>query len=121
MPLHSRRPWLEVEQVGPVTVVRLAQRDLLDDATINAMGAQLFGLVDDMDCRRIVLNFTNVRRLASAMLGKVIGLHKRLQGVGGKLALCKIDPTLNEAFVTLQLNRLFGIFSEEQEALQSLQ
>jgi anti-anti-sigma factor len=121
MSAPSQHPWLEVEQVGGVTLVRLTRRDLLDDRAINTLGNQLFSLVQDLDCRRIVLNFSNVQRLASAMLGKIIGLHKKLTAAGGRLALCKVDPALGEAFETLKLSRLFGIYKEEQEALQSLQ
>jgi anti-sigma B factor antagonist len=121
MPLHPNRPWLEVEQVGAVTVVRPTRADLLDEMVINTMGSQLYSLVDELDCRRIVLDMGRVKRLASGMLGKIIGLHKKLQAAGGRLALCKVAQPLVEAFETLRLNRLFGIHGEEQEALQSLQ
>jgi anti-sigma B factor antagonist len=121
MPLYSQRPLLELEQVGAVTIARLTQSDLLDDKTINTLGSQLMHLVEEMDRRLIVLDFSNVQRVASAMLGKIISLHKKLLAVGGRLVLCKVDPRLHEAFETLQLHRLFRIFKEEQEALQSLQ
>jgi anti-anti-sigma factor len=121
MPSRARHSWLEVEQVGPVTVARLARADLLDDSTITTMGNHLFALVDEMDCRRVLLDFGNVRRLASAMLGKVIALHRRLKAKDGRLALCRVDPGLAEVFQVLHLDRLFAIHGEEQEALQSLQ
>ncbi len=121
MALHSQRPLLELEQVGAVTVARLTPSDLLDDKTINALGNQLLHLVQERNCRLLVLNFSTVERLASALLGKIIGVHKKLKAAGGRLALCKVDPRLTEAFETLQLHRLFPLFSEEQEALQSMQ
>jgi anti-anti-sigma factor len=110
-----------MEHVGGVTVARLARSDLLDDKTINTLGNQLFHLVLEGDCRLLILNFSSVQRVTSALLGKIIGLHKKLQAAGGRLALCRVDPRLHEAFETLQLHRLFPIFAEEQEALQSLQ
>jgi anti-anti-sigma factor len=119
MPLHSRRPALEIERVGTVTVARFIRADFIDEDIINTTGNQLFHLVEELDCRQLLLNFARVKRVSSAMLGKVIWVHKKLQGVGGQLALCNLDPTLQEAFQSLQLNRLFRIYAEEQEALQS--
>jgi anti-sigma B factor antagonist len=118
-PVHQ--PWLEVEQVGPVTIARPTRSDLLDDQTISAMGRHLYSLVEDLGCRRILLDLGNVQLLASAMLGKVIGLHKKLERVGGRLAVCRAHSTFGEAFKVLHLDRLFGIYGGEQEALQSLQ
>jgi stage II sporulation protein AA (anti-sigma F factor antagonist) len=121
MALHSHPPLVELEQVGAATVARLARSDLLDDKTINALANQLLHLVQERNCRLLILNFKNVERLASAFLGKIIGVHKKLQAEGGRLALCDVDPKLKDAFETLQLHRLFRIFNEEQEALQSMQ
>jgi anti-anti-sigma factor len=121
MAMHSHRPLVELEQVGGVTVARLVRSDLLDDKTIDTIGNQLFHLVQERDCRLLVLNFSNVQRVTSALLGKIIGVHKKLQAEGGRMALCRVEPRLQEAFQTLQLHRLFPIFAEEQEALQSLQ
>src|SRR5262249_36883713 len=111
---QTQHSLLEVEQVGSVTVARLAPAELLDDQTITTMGTHLFALVDEMDCRRILLDFGNVRRLASAMLGKVIALHRKLKPKGGRLALCRLDSELAGIIRVLQLNRLFGIFGDRQ-------
>jgi anti-anti-sigma factor len=121
MALHSHLPLVELEQVGAVTVARLARSDLLDDKTINALGNQLLHLVQERNCRLLILNFRNVERLTSAFLGKIIGVHKKLQAEGGRLALCNVDPKLKDAFEALQFHRLFRIFNEESEAIQSMQ
>jgi anti-anti-sigma factor len=118
---QTRHSWLEVEQVGSVTVARLTRAELLDEQIITTTGEHLFALVDEMDCRRILLDLGNVRRLASAMLGKVIALHRKLKPKGGRLALCRVDPELAGIIRVLHLNRLFGIYGDQQEALQSLQ
>jgi anti-anti-sigma factor len=121
MALHSHHPLVELEQVGSVTVGRLVHNELLDDKTINALSNQLVHLVQERNCRLLVLNFSNVLRVNSALLGKIIGLHKKLVAAGGRMALCRLETKLHEAFETLQLHRLFPIFAEEQEALQNLQ
>jgi anti-sigma B factor antagonist len=121
MPLNSRRPALDIEQVGSVTVARLARPDFVDEETVNLTGNQLFHLVEEQACRRLVINFSKVRRAGSAMLGKVIGLHRKIQAAGGRLVLCDLDSTLMDALESLQLTRLFRVFASEPEAIQSFE
>ena len=42
---QTQHSWLEVEQVGSVTVARLAPAELLDDQSINTTGEHLIALV----------------------------------------------------------------------------
>jgi anti-sigma B factor antagonist len=121
MPSRSQRPGLEVEQVGAVAVVKITRSELLEEHTIAALGNQLYGLVEDAGCCGLVLNLERVRRLSSATVSKLVGLHQRLEAAGGRLAVCNLAADVAELFAALQLGRVFGIFAREQDALQSLQ
>jgi anti-anti-sigma factor len=119
MPIPLSR-WFEIEQVGDVTVVRFTQPAILEDEVIAAIREQLFLLVDEEGRRLFVLNFANVRSLASRMLGQLVALHKKLQGADGRMVLCRISPFLYEFFETAQLPRLLYTRGDEQEAVQAL-
>ena len=119
MSAQPRRRRLEVEDVGDVTVVNFTDRKILDEQNIQAIGEQLFSLVDEMGRRKLLLNFGNVEYLSSAALAKLITLNKKLQAVGGRLILCNIDPQIYEVFEITKLNKLFNIHKEEQAALQA--
>jgi anti-sigma B factor antagonist len=69
----------------------------------------------------MILNLSGVERLSSDMLGEMITLHKKLQGLGGRLALCCLKPKLTEVFEVLQLDQLFAIYPEEAAALASFE
>src|SRR5437870_13531376 len=114
-----RRRRLEVEDIGDVTVVSFTDRKILDEQNIQAIGEQLFSLVDEMGRRKVLLNFANVEYLSSAALAKLITLNKKLQQAGGRLILCNIDPQIYEVFEITKLNKLFDIQAEEQAALQA--
>jgi anti-sigma B factor antagonist len=118
MTSQPRRRRLEVEDIGDVTVVNFTDRKILDEQNIQLIGEQLFSLVDESGRKKILLNFGNVEYLSSAALGKLITLNKKLQGAGGKLILCNIDPQIYEVFEITKLNKLFNIKGEEQAALQ---
>jgi len=119
MSSQPRRRRLEVEQIGDVTVVNFVDRKILDEQNIQILGDQLFSLVDHDGLRKLLLNFGNVEYLSSAALGKLITLNKKLQGVGGRLVLCNIDPQIYEVFEITRLDKFFNIQKEEQAALQA--
>ena len=114
-----RRRRLEVEDIGDVTVVNFVDRRILDEQNIQIIGEQLFSLVDELERKKLLLNFGNVEYLSSAALGKLITLNKKLQSVGGRLILCNIDPQIYEVFEITKLDRFFNIQKEEQTALQA--
>jgi anti-sigma B factor antagonist len=119
MSTQPRRRRLEVEDIGDVTVINFVDKKILDEQNIQIIGEQLFGLVDQEGRRKLLLNFGNVEYLSSAALGKLITLNKKLQGAGGRLILCNIDPQIYEVFEITKLDRFFNIQKEEQAALQS--
>jgi anti-sigma B factor antagonist len=110
---------LEIEAVGDVLVVHFLDRKILDEQNIKLIGRHLFSLVDEAECRKIILNFANVEYLSSAALGKFITLNKKLNHRTGRLVLCGISPDIVEVFEITKLHRFFNIYSDEQAALQS--
>ena len=110
---------LHVQQVNGVTLVRFTGSTVLGEGPCQATGKQLFGLVDDEGRRKLVLDFTGVERLDSALVAKVVWLDNRVKSVGGQLALCHLGPALSEVFQTLRLHLLLNIYGDEQEALRA--
>jgi stage II sporulation protein AA (anti-sigma F factor antagonist) len=119
MSLPSACRWFDVEQVDQVTVARFPRPVALDGEDAEAVGEQLAGLVLDSGCCRLVLNLANVESLSSAMLGKLIWIHKKALPLGGRLAVCRVDPKLEHIFDTVKLSVLIGIYADEKEAVQS--
>lgn len=119
MSAQPRRRRLDVELTGDVTVVNFVDRKILDEQNIQIIGEQLFSLVDEESCKKMLLNFGNVEYLSSAALGKLITLNKKLQNAKGKLVLCNIDRNIHEVFEITKLDRFFKIVKDEQTGLQS--
>jgi len=116
-PSQPRTQRLVVENNGEVSIVGFVDRRILDEANIQIIADQLFGLVDDQRRRKIILNFVNVEYLSSAALGKLITLHKKLVSVQGKLVLCNISPQIFEVFAITKLDKIFVIKKELPDAL----
>src|SRR5262249_30992621 len=107
----------EVAEVGDVTVVRLTDRKVVDEANIQELGRELFSLVEEEQRKNLLLNFSAVGFLSSSALGKLITLDKKVEAHGGKLKLSNIRPEIYEVFAITKLNKLFEIREDESDAL----
>lgn len=116
MASHQR---LQVSEVGDVTVVRFVDRRILDATNIEELGDELFALVEDQNCQKLLINFSDVEFLSSAALNKLIILDKKVKTNGGKLALSDLRPEINEVFAITRLDQLFRIEPDEKTAVGS--
>jgi anti-sigma B factor antagonist len=107
--------------VGDVTVVKFADKKILDEASIQELGAELFGLVERDNRRSILVNFTDVEFLSSAALGKLITLDRKVKAAKGRLKMSNIRPEIFEVFQITKLNKIFDIRGDEAEALAAFQ
>jgi anti-sigma B factor antagonist len=114
MATHRR---IDVSKVGDVSVVKFQDRKILDEASIQELGLELFGLVEQDNRKSILLNFTGVEFLSSAALGKLITLDRKVKSHKGRLKLCEIRPEILEVFQITKLNKVFDIRTDEAEAI----
>ncbi|HUS59106.1 MAG TPA: STAS domain-containing protein [Planctomycetota bacterium] len=110
---------LMVENRGPVTVVSFLQFSVLDRAQIDKIGAELVALVEEKDRKKILISFEGVDYLSSTVLGKLVALHKRIALKKGLLKLCGIKPSIREVFEITRLDKVFDIYADEKEAMES--
>jgi anti-sigma B factor antagonist len=115
----TRRPRITFEDIGDVTVVKFADKKILDEQAIQQIGDDLFKLVDELGRKKLLLDFTTVEFLSSAALGKLIRLHQRLAGGGGKLVLCGISKPIMEIFELTKLDKMLKIVADEATGLNS--
>ncbi len=108
---------LDVNEVGDVTVVRFRDRKIIDDINIQELGQELFRLIEQDGCQKLLLNFSTVDFLSSAALGKLITLDKKVKAHSGAMKLSNIRPEIYEVFAITKLNRLFDIKDDEADAL----
>ena len=113
----STRNRIRVSNVADVVLVQFVDRKILDEAIIQELGRELFGLIEEDGCTKLLLNFSSVEFLSSAALGKLITLDKKMKAKKGLLKLSNIRPEIYEVFAITRLNKLFEIFDDEEGAL----
>lgn len=116
----SERPTLKVSQSGGVTVVSFHDASILDVVTIQRIAAELYGLVEAQQCRKIVLDFAAVRFLSSQALGVLLTLRRKADQAGATIALATIRPELLRILQITTLDRLFPYFNAVPDAVEAL-
>jgi anti-sigma B factor antagonist len=114
MATHRR---IDVSKTGDVSVVKFLDRKILDEAAIQELGAELFGLVEVDNRKTILLDFEGVEFLSSAALGKLITFDRKLKTAKGRLKMCGVAPGILEVFQVTKLNKVFDIRTDAAEAL----
>ena len=102
-----------------ITVVRLVDRALVDQAHIQEMGCDLMDLIA-VGNHRLVINFTLVERLGSWIIGVIGNAHRRCAaGDGGKLKICGLDAQLAEIFSIVGMAGELDLHADEAAAIES--
>ena len=65
----------------------------------------------------LLIDLEAVEFLSSSVLGKLIRLYKRARQAGGRVRLCSIRPSIREVFEITQLDKVFEIYPDADEAL----
>jgi anti-sigma B factor antagonist len=112
-------PWLERQDCGAVTVLRLTAARLVDDDAVRAAFDPIHALVGGAGRTRLVLNLAAVEYLSSMALAKLAVLGRKARAGGGRLALCQVPATVGDRLASTHLGGLFDVYATEQEAVQS--
>ena len=113
----SVAPKILVQTMWDVTVVDFQEARLLEAQQIEAIGRELFRLVDEMDRKKLVLDFAKVQFLASAAIGMLMNLHKKTTANKGTFVICSLRRELMKVFEIMQLTKVFKFAANEDEAL----
>lgn len=100
-----------------VSIVRLTAKQITDELYIAELGKELNDLVEQADKPDLLVDFSEVEFLSSAALGLLTVLLKRVRQQNGRLRLCAIRAPILEAFRITNLDRVFEIYGDADEAL----
>jgi anti-anti-sigma factor len=91
----------------------------MDPSRIETMGKELLSLVSGDESENVLINFENVSFFSSAAINKLIVLEKRIRAQGGQIRLSNLRPEVRDLFSYTNLDSMFQIKDEQDEALGS--
>lgn len=120
MSLSEYQPkYLTIEEQDDIVRVRFNNDHLTDENNIEAIGHELFSIVDQFGTRKLILDLTGLKMVTSSVLGKMITLHRRLHRLDGKLVLCSAEDYVTEILKTSRLQDYFNVVSDSERAFKS--
>ncbi|MGA2033046.1 MAG: STAS domain-containing protein [Thermoguttaceae bacterium] len=102
-----------------LVVVRFRDRHITNILEIEQVGQELYRLLEEGKYKQLILDFSNVDYLSSALIGKMISLNAKAKARGGSVKLCSIRPEISEVFHTCKRDRIFSINKDVADAFPS--
>lgn len=99
--------YISVREQDGVTIVGFTLSSLTEESNIDQVGHELFALVEQFDCRKLVVSLKDVIYITSSGLGKLITLHRKMHRLNGRVAYCDVEPVVEDI---LKTSRLFNYF-----------
>jgi len=111
---------LEIQYETRATVITLKDEKILEDRDIRDLEEALRSAIEAGSSKSVVLDFSSVQFMSSAVLGLLIKLSRRIYEKNGKLALCGINPKIYEIFKITRLTKIFDIYKDVDKAIDAL-
>lgn len=108
--------YFDVDCDSGIVVGRFSVKRLTDEDNVEQLGHELTGLIEKLQHRQIVLDVSTIDYVTSAVIGKFIMMHRRLDREGGKLVLCGIRPPLADILGAAKLLNYFTVRDDVDSA-----
>ncbi len=109
---------LMIRRQNDVCVVEFLDTNILEGSKIDRIRSELDALADKMGYPKIVLSFDGVTHLASAMLGVLMSVNKKIGTMKGQLRLAHLSPMIMEVVRITKLDKVLKIYESSAKALE---
>jgi anti-anti-sigma factor len=112
---------LPLEMVDDVVIVHAGVELMTDLVNPEQFGRELLALVEPFGCRRIIVNLKALHVVTSAVMGKMITMHRTMQRHQGVLIFCNLQEAVENVLRTSRLNTYLQIALDVRSSLAALQ
>ena len=104
---------------GEILVAGFTDSKILDSQRIDQVGKELQESIALAAHKKLLINFSGVSFMSSAMITKLVMLNKTCKAQGIALKFSDVSPNVLEVFKITKLNKLFDIQEGEDKAMAS--
>ena len=112
--------YLSLQEHDDVVVATVTLPHLTDEENTDLLGHEMFALVDQFNCLKVVVSLARVEYATSSVLGKMISLHRKLHRKGGMLVICDLSEAVTTALQTSRLLDYFNVAGDTDAAIAML-
>ena len=100
-----------------IHIVLFKDKKILDDTILDEIKTEINRLLGATPGQDVLLDFSQVEFMSSAMLGLLGQLHRKVGTAKGRLKMCSIRPEIFQVFKLTNLDKLFSIHPDAATAL----
>jgi anti-sigma B factor antagonist len=108
---------IQTAKKGDIHMVAFKDSKILDDTTLDEIKREIGTLLGQAAGPDVLLDFSNVEFMSSAMLGLLGQVHRKIAAGKGRLRMCGIRPEIMQVFKLTSLDKLFSIHKDAPTAL----
>ena len=108
---------IQTGKTGDIHLVQFKDKKILDDTVLDEIRTEVTQLIGKASGPDVLLDFSNVEFMSSAMLGLFGQLHRKISSGHGRLKMCSIRPEILTVFKITNLDKLFSIHKDAPTAL----
>ena len=112
--------YLSLDRRDGLVVARIRVATLTEDMNLEQFGHELFALVEQMGCRKLVVDMQEVLMVTSAGLGKMIALHRKMHRLEGAVSFCHVQPAVEDVLRTSRLITYLKVQPDVDAAVLSM-
>ena len=114
------KPKISVQYTENATVITFTSEKILEEKDIQSIQESIMSVIEQAERISLILDFSNVKFLSSAVLGLLIRVSKKIYERDGRLSLCSINPKIYEIFKITRLTKIFDIYPDIESATEGL-
>lgn len=108
---------IPVRNRGGVTILEPQGKITIGAGDIELRNAVNEALAAGSD--KLLVDFSKVTRMDSSGMAELVAAYKRISEAGGQIKLLHLPSNIRDVLGITQIARVFDIFEDEQEAVQS--
>lgn len=109
-----------IRDQGGVLILTLDDPALVNDGQAVAQRQAVYKVASEGDSPRVAVDLSAIDFLSSSGVAMLIGLKRRVEAKGGRMALYGLHPYVRDLFHIMKLSDLFQIAESEADAIALL-
>ena len=110
---------LTVSNEDGIQVVGFRNEQLMDPEQVRQIEIELLNMVGET-APKIVVDFENVKSVASALIGAMVSLRRAVVDLEGELRMASLSGNVLEAFRVTCLDMLIPTFPSARDAIKTM-
>lgn len=107
-----------VTEIKEVTVISLGVKRATAEIAKD-FKELLFNLIDEKKIKKILIDMSKVEFADSSFLGAIVSGLKKISLIKGDIKIFGLQPSVNEMFQLTRLFKVFDIFDNKDDAIDS--